>query len=206
MCSLIAKGMGTQSDSALGPFLTFIIMALLSQLNHVCMLAILLRVKTSRNVGAYFGNLRPAAMMAIATDSSAATLPVTMACAETNKLRRKTIDLVFPLGATVNMDGSCIYYVQAVLFLSAMAGYQMTFAQQVQAAVVGALITCGAAPIPGGFIIFIWMILDLADVPSHVDLDELQSYLAVLLAINWFMVSRAIIAGIWVASFQECQQ
>ena len=38
-----------------------------------------------------------------------------------------------------------------------------------------------------GFIIFIWMILDLADVPSHVDLDELQSYLAVLLAINWFM-------------------
>ena len=34
------------------------------------------------------------------------------------------------------------------------------------------------------------MILDLADVPSHVDLDELQSYLAVLLAINWFMVSR----------------
>ena len=125
-------------------------MALLSQLNHVCMLAILLRVKTSRNVGAYFGNLRPAAMMAIATDSSAATLPVTMACAETNKLRRKTIDLVFPLGATVNMDGSCIYYVQAVLFLSAMAGYQMTFAQQVQAAVVGALITCGAAPIPGG--------------------------------------------------------
>ena len=156
MCSLIAKGMGTQSDSALGPFLTFILMALLSQLNHVCMLAILLRVKTSRNVGAYFGNLRPAAMMAIATDSSAATLPVTMACAETNKLRRKTIDLVFPLGATVNMDGSCIYYVQAVLFLSAMAGYQMTFAQQVQAAVVGALITCGAAPIPGGFIIFIW--------------------------------------------------
>ena len=91
----------------------------------------------------------------VATCSSAATLPVTMACAETNKLRRKTIDLVFPLGATVNMDGSCIYYVQTVLFLSAMAGYQMTFAQQVQAAVVGALITCGAAPIPGGFIIFI---------------------------------------------------
>jgi Na+/H+-dicarboxylate symporter len=48
-----------------------------------------------------------------------------MACGEVNRLHRRTIDLVFPLGATVNMDGSTIYYVQAVIFMSASAAHPL---------------------------------------------------------------------------------
>jgi Na+/H+-dicarboxylate symporter len=108
-------------------------------------------------------------------------------------------------GATVNMDGSTIYYVQAVIFLSAMSGYEMGLAEQIQTGVVGALICCGAAPVPGGFIIFIWMILNLVGVPDKCDMDFLQSSLAVLLAINWFMdrcrttvnvIGDSVVAGI----------
>jgi Na+/H+-dicarboxylate symporter len=81
----------------------------------------------------------------------------------------------------------------------------MDFASQVQVGVTGALICCGAAPIPGGFIVFIWMIINLADVPAHVDMEQLQSSLSVLLAINWFMdrcrtteniVGDSVVAGI----------
>jgi Na+/H+-dicarboxylate symporter len=204
--SLIAAGIAQMGDGSLEPYAMFIVMALLAQLCHVVVLFGVLTVfAPGCNAKEYYSNLRPAMIMAMATDSSAATLPVTMACARVNRLRQRTIDLVFPLGATVNMDGSTIYYVQAVIFLAAMSGYKMGFAEQVQTGVVGALICCGAAPVPGGFIIFIWMILNLVGVPDKCDIEYLQSSLAVLLAINWFMdrcrttvnvVGDSVVAGI----------
>ena len=60
--------------------------------------------------------------MAFGTSSSAATLPVTMSCAATNGLDEDVINFVFPLGATVNMDGSAIYYCQVVIYISALIG------------------------------------------------------------------------------------
>ena len=97
--SLIAKGIAGMGDGSLAPYATFIVMALLAQLCH---LAILFGVLTTCAPGCdakeYYSNLRPAMIMAMATDSSAATLPVTMACAKVNRLRQRTIDLIFPLG------------------------------------------------------------------------------------------------------------
>ena len=204
--SLIAAGIAQMGDGSLAPYATFIVMALLAQLCHLAVLfGVLTVLAPGCNAKEYYSNLRPAMIMAMATDSSAATLPVTMACARVNRLRQRTIDLIFPLGATVNMDGSTIYYVQAVIFLAGMSGYNMGFAEQVQTGVVGALICCGAAPVPGGFIIFIWMILNLVGVPDKCDIEYLHSSLAVLLAINWFMdrcrttvnvVGDSVVAGI----------
>ena len=100
-------------DGSLAPYATFIVMALLCQLCHLTVLfGVLTVLVPGCNAKEYYSNLRPAMIMAMATDSSAATLPVTMACARVNRLRQRTIDLIFPLGATVNMDGSTIYYVQ----------------------------------------------------------------------------------------------
>jgi Na+/H+-dicarboxylate symporter len=46
-------------------------------------------------------NLKPAMAMAFGTASSAATLPVTMKCAEVNGVSEPVRNFVFPLGATV---------------------------------------------------------------------------------------------------------
>ena len=115
-------------------------MTLSAQLCHILLLGAIFKVLTNINVPLYYYNLKPAAIMAIATDSSAATLPVTMAAGKTNRLHQRTIDLVFPLGATVNMDGSTIYYVQAVIFMCGISGWSMDFAQQIKVGIVGALI------------------------------------------------------------------
>jgi hypothetical protein len=81
----------------------------------------------------------------------------------------------------------------------------MSFISQLKAGIVGALICCGAAPVPGGFIVFIWMIINLCGVPEHVDMDKLHTSLSVLLAINWFMdrcrtsvniIGDSVVAGI----------
>merc|ERR1712118_349136 len=123
--------------------------------------------------------------MAFGTSSSAGALPVTMACGEGNKLRKRTIEFVFPLGATVNMDGSAIYYCVCVMHVSAMAGNALGLVEQLKVAMIGSLVTCGVAPIPGGFIVWIYMIMQAADIQY----DPLQTatLMSVVLTLDWFM-------------------
>ena len=70
---------------------------------------------------------------------------------------------MFPLGATVNMDGSAIYYCVCVMHVSAMAGNALGLVEQLKVAMIGSLVTCGVAPIPGGFIVWIYMVFFLKD-------------------------------------------
>src|SRR5690606_12854063 len=67
----------------------------------------------------FFKAILPAQLLGISTSSSAATLPVTMECAENNlKLRKDVISFVLPIGATINMDGTCLYQGVAAVFIA----------------------------------------------------------------------------------------
>jgi hypothetical protein len=74
-------------------------------------------------------------------------LPTSMACAHANLLRKRTVDFVLPLGASVNMDGSAIYYVMCVIFIAGASANPLDLTAQIKVGVVGALVTCGAAPV-----------------------------------------------------------
>src|SRR5690606_9085883 len=66
-----------------------------------------------------FKAIGPAQTLAFSTSSSAATLPVTLECVEDNlKVDKKITSFVLPIGATVNMDGTCLYQSVAVVFLA----------------------------------------------------------------------------------------
>ena len=56
----------------------------------------------------FFKAISPAQMLAFSTSSSAATLPVTMErCEEKLNVSKEVSSFVLPLGATINMDGTC---------------------------------------------------------------------------------------------------
>ena len=104
--SLIAKGLGEPVDVPLGPFVMLVVTAECALLCHFCILTCGLRFVALRSPLEYLKHVRPAIVMAFGTDSSAATLPVSMSCAHANLLRKRTIDFVFPLGATVRSPDS----------------------------------------------------------------------------------------------------
>ncbi|HID07512.1 MAG TPA: cation:dicarboxylase symporter family transporter, partial [Armatimonadetes bacterium] len=63
--------------------------------------------------------MRQALVTAMATDSSSATLPVTIECATKQAgIDRRVAGFVLPLGATMNMDGTALYEAVAVVFLA----------------------------------------------------------------------------------------
>ncbi|MCW5198064.1 dicarboxylate/amino acid:cation symporter [Clostridium perfringens] len=76
-------------------------------------------------------NMIPAYMTALGTQSSAATIPVTLNCTKENKVDQDVADFVIPLGATINLAGDTITLVLASMAVMYMKGQVPTFSVMV---------------------------------------------------------------------------
>eukprot|EP01024_Parvocaulis_polyphysoides_P036165 TRINITY_DN3217_c0_g2_i4.p6 TRINITY_DN3217_c0_g2~~TRINITY_DN3217_c0_g2_i4.p6 ORF type:complete len:262 (-),score=32.45 TRINITY_DN3217_c0_g2_i4:2298-3083(-) len=115
------------------------------------------------------------------TDSSAATLPVIMECAEKFGLDKNIVDFVLPLGTTINMSGTALYEAVAVLFIAQANGVDLSFGQIIVVALTATLAAMGAAAIPSAGLVTMIMVL------VSVGLDEYVNDIAVIFAIDWFL-------------------
>ncbi|HEA30980.1 MAG TPA: dicarboxylate/amino acid:cation symporter [Leeuwenhoekiella sp.] len=111
----------------------------------------------------YFGFFRamgPAQMLAFSTSSSAATLPVTMECVEDNLgVDKKITSFVLPIGATVNMDGTCLYQAVAVVFLAQLHMIDLTIGQQLTIVLTATLASIGSAAVPSAGLVMLIIVL-----------------------------------------------
>ena len=115
----------------------------------------------------FFGGIAPAQLLAFSTSSSAATLPVTMECAEENLgVEKEIAAFVLPLGATINLDGTAMYQSIAAVFIAQALGMQLDFAAQLTIILTALLASIGAAPVPGAGLIMLVIILEAIGVPS----------------------------------------
>lgn len=102
----------------------------------------------------------PAQTLAFSTSSSAATLPVTMRCCETNLgVSKEVSGFVLPLGATINMDGTSLYQAIAAVFIAQAFGFDLTLAQQLTIVLTATLASIGSAAVPGAGIVMLVIVL-----------------------------------------------
>jgi Na+/H+-dicarboxylate symporter len=92
---------------------------------------------------------RPAAV-AFGTCSSVATIPTNMEVSKDTGISEDVTDIVLPLGATMNMDGSGMSAVIKVAFLFGMFGKDFTTSQALLAIVVATVSSVAMSGIPGG--------------------------------------------------------
>jgi Na+/H+-dicarboxylate symporter len=92
----------------------------------------------------------PAQVLAFSTSSSAATLPVTIDCAEKRLgISEEISSFVLPLGATINMDGTSIHQGVSAVFIAQAFGLDLTLSQQLTILMTAVLSSIGAAAVPG---------------------------------------------------------
>jgi len=70
-------------------------------------------------------------------------------CEEKLGVSKETTSFVVPLGATINMTGSAIYYTLVALFFAQLYGIELTFAQYVAITVTSTIGAIGQAGVPG---------------------------------------------------------
>ena len=101
-----------------------------------------------------------AMMVAFGTASSSATLPLTIACCEKRGISHKISSFVLPLGATLNMDGTALLQVVAVIFLAQAYGVPLDLFLVIQIAILAIFASSTSAGIPGAGLITIALILN----------------------------------------------
>ena len=139
----------------------------------------------------FFQKIFPAIATAFSTDSSIATLPVTMECLEKNVgISKKVVGFIAPLGATVNMDGTALYEAVAAVFIAQVVGIDMTITQQIIVMLTAVLASVGAAGIPSAGLVTMVIVLKSVNLP----LEGIGILLAVDRILDMFRTSVNIIS------------
>ncbi len=146
----------------LGPISKYVFVVLAGLFIHgVIVLPLILFLLGRTNPFRFMYQMRRALLTAFGTDSSSATLPVTIESAEgEGGCSKRAANFVLPLGSTVNMDGTALYEAVAVVFLFQLYGIDLTFAQLVVVVVTATLAAIGAAGIPSAGLVMMVIVIN----------------------------------------------
>lgn len=137
-------------------------------LHGLVILPLILYLVTKVRPLAFFRGSREAIITALATSSSAATLPVTMRCVEQNLgVQRDIAGFVVPLGATINMDGTALYEAAAALFVANLVGVELNLLQQMIVFFTAMIAAMGAPGIPSAGMVTMVMVLQSVGLPAE---------------------------------------
>ena len=152
--------------SVLGSYAALLVLAYLCFVIH----AGLVYSSTVRLLGGlpplkFFKGMQPAMLFAFSSDSSVATLPYTMQCAEKLGVSKEVSRFVLSLGATINMDGVAIYLGVTSVFMAACCGIDLTMNQYLAIAFASTVASIGTPGIPGGSLALMAMVFASAGIP-----------------------------------------
>jgi Na+/H+-dicarboxylate symporter len=106
-------------------------------------------------------------LLAFATASSAAVMPLSMEVADKKLGVKSSIsDFVIPIGATINMDGTALFQCVTTIFMAQAYGIELSMVTIILMTftIVGASI--GTPAIPGGGVIILASVLGSAGIPT----------------------------------------
>jgi Na+/H+-dicarboxylate symporter len=167
--ALLIKLIATQDMALFGSLGKFVAIVLGTTLIHgIIVLPLVLYLVTGMPPLKFFRGAREAIITALATSSSAATLPITMRCVEKNLgVKRDVAGFVIPLGATINMDGTALYEAAAALFIANLVGIELNLIQQTVVFFTAMIAAMGAPGIPSAGMVTMVMVLQSVGLPAE---------------------------------------
>ena len=104
----------------------------------------------------------------MSTSSSSATMPFTMKfCTEKMGISPKLSSFSIPVGATINMDGGCLYLSIASIMLARMYGVELNYDILFTIFVTVVALSIGAPGVPGGAFVCLASIVTALGLPAE---------------------------------------
>ena len=170
VCALLADSVGSYGLKVFGPLGKLILTVYASDvilvfLVYVPMVALLARFP----VGKWFKSIVKVWVVTASTTSSAGTLPVsTQVTNEDFGVSPELSSFSLPLGATINMNGGCIYYAAAIVMTAQIYGMNLTPGALVNIIISTVLVAMGCPGVPGGAIIMTTILLTNMGLPLEI--------------------------------------
>lgn len=133
----------------------------------VCIYILIVKLFIGKSPSYFIKGISPAQLLAFSTSSSAATLPVTMDRVQDHlDVEEEVSSFVLPIGATINMDGTCLYQAVAAVFIAQAFGLDLSLAAQLGIVSTATLASIGSAAVPGAGMVMLIIVLSQAGIPE----------------------------------------
>lgn len=165
--SLMATMVSTISGAMMKEILVFLVVdnivcAIILVLVYPLLVKLLANLSPSR----FMRKIAPAALVAISTTSSAATLPVSLGIAEEELgIPENVYGFTLPLGNTCGMTGFAVFVGMCCIFASNLYGFEITFGGVLQFIFLGMILSIGAAGVKGAGIVMSTVLLETLGMP-----------------------------------------
>jgi Na+/H+-dicarboxylate symporter len=108
----------------------------------------------------------PIQYLAFITSSGASVMPKAMeVCKEKLGCNEKTVNFIYPIALTVNMNGGAIHFGSIISFFCIIFNHELTFGGYITAYLVGLSASVGTAPVPGATLILMSGVLAAVGLP-----------------------------------------
>ncbi|XP_035515427.1 excitatory amino acid transporter 3-like [Morone saxatilis] len=149
----------------LGKFMVVVITGLI--IHGTITLPLMYLLITRRNPIAAIKGFSPALLTALVISSSSATLPLTLQCCEERlKFDKRITRFMLPIGTNINMDGTALYEVVAVVFIAQLNHIELNLSQLITLSVTSTVSSIGAAGTPATGAVTTILVLSAIGLPA----------------------------------------
>ena len=132
----------------------------------------------------FYSDFEPTLFTAFSIASSAAVIPTSLECCNKAGVSKKVSNFVIPLGATINMNGSCIVLITTCLFIARCYKVDITTNTLLLLGFMILLFSMAAPGVPGSLIVMLASLLSILDIPA----DATNLIIGVSTLVGMFMV------------------
>ncbi|MBQ7159709.1 MAG: dicarboxylate/amino acid:cation symporter [Treponema sp.] len=132
-----------------------------------CVYILLIVLFARLNPFKFFGNFFPAMISAFTLASSNAALPASIKSCHEMGVSKRIYSFSLPLGATINMNGSCVSLMITALFMAKIFGLPVTGSALTTIIVSIMVLSVGAPGVPGGALVCMTILLPQIGVPAE---------------------------------------
>ena len=170
VCALLADSVGAYGLKIFGPlgkliltvYASDVILVLLMYIPMVALLAKFPVKKWLQGIWKVWG-------VTASTTSSSGSLPITTSVTNDEfGVSSELSSFSLPLGATINMNGGCIYYAAAIVMTAQIYGMNLTPSALVNIIISTVLVAMGCPGVPGGAIIMTTILLTNMGLPLEI--------------------------------------
>ena len=116
----------------------------------------------------YLGQGADAILTGLSTNSSLATVPITLRCLKRMGVSDESARLAACVGTNLNNDGITLYEAMAALFIAQAMGIDLTLTQQVTVVLASVMAGVGIAGIPEAGLVMLPLVLGAVGLPTPV--------------------------------------
>jgi DAACS family dicarboxylate/amino acid:cation (Na+ or H+) symporter len=131
----------------------------------------------------YLGRGADAVLTGLSTNSSLATVPVTLCCLKAMGVHERSARLAACAGTNLNNDGVTLYEAMTALFLAQAIGFDLDVGQQIVIVLAAWMAAAGIAGVPEAGLIVLPLVLSAAGLPETV----VAAAIPLIAPIDWFI-------------------